>query len=86
MSSIDDFLRERLAAKKARLLELETVLSKIAASEFQTHSLDTGQSRQSMTTHSVSQIRTTIADLESDIVILEARLNGCGVSQGRPGW
>jgi len=78
-------LEGRLAAKKATLVSLETAYDN-AVSNYASHSLDTGQTRQSITTHSINQMRVAIERLENDIVALENRLNGCAVVQGRPDW
>jgi poly(3-hydroxybutyrate) depolymerase len=83
--SICDFLLERLEAKKAQLLIYEASLA-TALATYAMHSLDTGQTRQSITTHSIGQLRSAIKELESEIVTLSGRIYGTGASQGRPGW
>ena len=67
------------------MANLETAYDN-AVSNYASHSLDTGQTRQSITTHSINQMKMAIERLENDIIALENRLYGCGVMQGRPDW
>lgn len=78
------FWEERLAAKKAQIVELEATMSRVVASGVYSHSLDTGQTRQSVTNHSITELRNMISKLEGEIAALEARCYGRGL-YGRPG-
>lgn len=79
------WLEQRIAAKKAAILAFEAALMAIAGGA-QTYSIDTGQTRQTVTKANVSEMRIMISKLESDISTLQQRLNGCGRFQVRPGW
>lgn len=78
------FWRQRLEAKKLLLIEYETNLSR-ALTGYSAHSLDSGQMRQSITNHSIGQLRDAISMLEGEISTLEAKVNG-RAGQGRPAW
>lgn len=78
------FWEERLASKKAQLLELEATKSRIVATGAYSHSLDTGQTRQSITNHSITELQNMMSRLESEIAVLEARCYGRSI-YGRPG-
>jgi hypothetical protein len=79
------WLAERIAAKKALILAYESALTSLAGGA-QTYSIDTGQTRQTVSKANLTEIRNVIAQLESDLSTLQMRLNGCGRFQARPGW
>lgn len=79
------WLEERIAAKKAQILALDTAITAVAGGA-QTYSLDTGQTRQVVSKANLSEMRNLIRALESDVATLQQRLNGCGTFQVRPGW
>lgn len=85
--SCDDraWLEQRIAAKKAAIIAYEAALTALAGGA-QSYSLDTGQTRQVVTKVNLTEVRNAIAQLESDIVTLQMRLNGCGRFYVRPGW
>ena len=80
-----DWLKERLAAKKALIMAYETAMTALAGGA-QSYSLDTGQTRQVVTKANLTEMRNAIAQLESDISTLQQRLYGCGRLYVRPGW
>jgi len=79
------WLEERIASKKAAILKFEAALTTLAGGA-QSYSLDTGQTRQTVTRANLTEIRNMIAQLESDIATLQMRLNGSGRFYVRPGW
>lgn len=79
------WLEQRIAAKKALVIAYEAALTALAGGA-QTYSLDTGQTRQTVSKVNLTEVRNAIAQLESDIVTLQMRLNGCGRFVVRPGW
>jgi hypothetical protein len=79
------WLEERIAKKKEAIAAFEDALLAIAGGA-QSYSIDTGQTRQVVTKANVTETRNVIAQLESDIVTLQMRLNGCGRFVVRPGW
>ena len=81
----DTFWEQRLAAKKAALLAYDTAITALAGGA-QSYSIDTGQTRQTVTKANVTEMRNVIKQLESDIATLEQRLRGCGSAYVRPSW
>jgi hypothetical protein len=79
------WLKERIAAKKALILQFETAISTVAGGA-QSYSIDTGQTRQVVTRTNITEARNLVAQLESDISTLQQRLYGCGRFVVRPGW
>lgn len=75
---------ERLEAKKAQLAAAEEVLA-AAMTKPAEHMLDTGQSRQSVTNRSISELQSRVRQLEVEIATLDARVNGRAF-QGRPAF
>lgn len=80
-----EWLEQRIAAKKALVIAYEAALTALASGA-QTYSLDTGQTRQTVSKVNLTEVRNAIAQLESDIATLQMRLNGCGRFYVRPGW
>jgi hypothetical protein len=79
------WLTARIAAKKALILQFEAALS-VLATGAQSYSIDTGQTRQTVTRANLTELRNTIAQLETEIVTHQTRLNGCAAFVVRPGW
>lgn len=81
----DAFWEQRLAAKKALILQLDTAVSAVAGGA-QSYSIDTGQTRQTVTKSNLTEMRNFIAQLEAEISTLQQRLSGCGRFIARPAW
>jgi hypothetical protein len=79
-----EWLEARIAAKKALVLKYEAALDALSTGA-QTYSLDTGQTRQTVTKANLTEVRNALSQLEADISTLQARL-GCGQVQVRPAW
>lgn len=79
------FIQARIDATKLEIVAYEDALLALA-SGVQSYSLDTGQSRQTVTKLDLSAINRTIESLYNRCATLEARLNGSGVVTARPGW
>lgn len=79
------WLEQRVAAKKALIVQYETALSLLAVTGVQSYQLDTGQTRQMVTRANVRDLREAVAALESELAVLEAQLNGAGF-QVTPGF
>lgn len=79
------FWEDRIAKKKAALVAYDDAVTALAGGA-QSYSLDTGQTRQVVTRANLTEMRNAVAQLESDITTLQARLYGCGRMQLRPGW
>jgi hypothetical protein len=80
------FLQERITATKAQIVAYEDASLAFGTSNIQSYTLDTGQSRQTVTRADLSQLQRTLEGLYNRLVVLEARLTGNGVLIGTPAW
>ncbi len=78
------WLRDRIAAKKALVIAYETAMTALAGGA-QSYQLNTGQTQQLVTKANLGSMRLVVNGLESDIATLQARLCGRAV-QVRPAW
>ena len=76
-----------------KVTELQTIIDaydaailSLAMGNIQSYTLDTGQSRQTVTKLDLADMRNTRTSLYNEYVTLCARLNGTGTIIGRPGW
>lgn len=79
------FWQGRLDKKKAQLAECDDAISALTAGA-QTYSIDTGQTRQTVTKANLTELRNRASTLEAEISALMQRLGGCGTLQVRPAW
>lgn len=85
-SAIDcEWLTERITKTKALIVVYEDAIDALAAGA-QQYSLDTGQTRQTVTKAQLPSLREMLATLENRLAVLDARLNGSGSVVVRPGW
>jgi hypothetical protein len=80
------FLQERITSIKARIVAYEDASAALAGGGVQSYTLDTGQTRQTVTKFDLADIEKTIASLYNQLVTLEARCTGNGVVVTRPSW
>jgi len=80
------FLQERITATKAQIVAYEDASLALGTDGAQSYTLDTGQSRQTVTAPDLEWIQKTIASLYNRLVTLEARQTGNGTMIARPGW
>lgn len=80
------FLTERIAATEAAITVYEDALLALGTGGVQSYTIDTGQSRQTVTRANLTEIQKTVDGLYNRRMTLIARRDGCGVSIGRPGW
>ena len=67
------WIQARIDAKKALIVKVETAIDAVASGA-QSYSLDTGQTRQTVTKSSLGQLTALLSKLESDLAILEQQL------------
>lgn len=79
------FIQARIDAIKAQIVKYEEAADALA-SGVQSYTLDTGQSRQTVTRLDLNAIQKTIDTLYNRCATLEARLNGSGTVTVRPAW
>ena len=81
-----EFLQARITATKAQITAYEDAVTAIVTNGAQSYTLDTGQTRQVVTKLNIASIQSGLDSLYNRLATLEARLNGSGVTHGRPGW
>lgn len=79
------FLQERIDATKALIVAHEEAALALAAGTIASYSLDTGQSRQSVTKHNLATLNAAIDGLYNRLATLEARQGGGATNMG-PAW
>lgn len=73
------FLQDRITATKAQIIAHEEAITALTTGGVFSYTLDTGQSRQTVTRESVVGMNKTLDALYNRCATLEARLNGAGV-------
>ena len=80
------FIQDRITATKAQIIAYEDAALALGTAGVESYTLDTGQSRQTVTKMDLTKIQETIDGLYNRCVVLEARLTGNGVLIGKPSW
>lgn len=80
-----EFIQARIDATKAQIIAYEDAATALA-SGVQSYTIDTGQTRQTVTKLDMRGIQITIDQLYNRCATLEARLNGSGTVNVRPVW
>lgn len=80
-----DFIQSRIDATKAQIIAYETAIEALATGGVQSYTLDTGQSRQTVTRLDLKDLNSTMDSLYNRCATLESRLNGSTIT-GRPYW
>jgi len=80
------FLADRITAIKAAIIAYEDAIIALGTAGVQSYTLDTGQTRQTVTRLEVSSLQRTVDRLYNTLATLEARLTGCGTVHARPAW
>jgi len=80
------FVQARIDATKLAIVAYEDANLALATGGVQSYTLDTGQSKQSVTKLDIEWINRQIDTLYNRLCTLEARLNGGNVVIARPAW
>lgn len=80
------FLQSRITATQAQIVVYEDAITALGSGNIQTYTLDTGQSRTTVTKLELNGLQKTLDSLYNRLVVLEARLTGNGALIGRPGF
>lgn len=80
------FIQERITATKALIVAYEDALLAITTGGVESYTLDTGQSRQTVTKLSIDWLNKSIDSLYNRCTTLQARLDGSGSTTMRPAW
>lgn len=71
-------IKKSLVAVKATIDAAQEAIIALTAGQMESYTLDTGQTRQTVTKANIPQMQQTINSLMSQCDVLEARLNGGG--------
>jgi len=80
-----EWLEARIAAKQVAIVAYEAAILALASGA-QTYSLDTGQTRQTVTKANLTEMRKTLAELNAELEALDRQVNGATPTYGRPCW
>ena len=81
-----DFLQERIAATRALIIAWETALANLALGNIQMYSMDTGQTKNTVTKLNLATLNAGLDGLYNRCATLEARATGSGVVIVRPAF
>ena len=79
-------IQARIDATLAQIDAYEAAALALATGGAQSYTLDTGQTRQTVTKLDLDAIQKTLDSLYNRCVTLSARLNGSNVTIARPAW
>lgn len=83
-SSEREWLEQRIARTREQIIAIDDAIVALEGGMF-SYSLDTGQSRQTVTRHNLASLKETLLALENRLATLQARLCGAGV-RVIPSW
>ena len=86
MSTTREFFLERIQKTKDTIVLYEDAADQLATGKIQSFTLDTGQSRETVTKLDSEKLQATIDSLYNRLDTLDAWLTGCVTSQGGPEW
>lgn len=81
-----DFLQQRITSIQAQIVAYENAIIALASGGIQSYTIDTGQSRQTVTKLDLKNLNDVLNSLMNQLAIYEARLTGNGTVIGRPAW
>ena len=81
-----DQIQARINATMAQIEAYEAAVLALASGGAQSYTIDTGQTRQTVTKFDIKQIQAVLDILYNRCATLEARLNGTGVTIVRPAF
>lgn len=70
------FLQNRITVTQENIVALETAMTRLASGAIQSYTMDTGQTRQTVTKLEISSLKNVIEAQYNLLATLEARLNG----------
>ena len=80
------FIQARIDATKLQIVAYEDAALALGTGGVQSYTLDTGQTRQTVTRMDLDAIQDTINSLYNRCATLEARLTGANSTTARPAW
>jgi hypothetical protein len=83
----EEWVQARITATKDLIVAYESaILALSTAGGAQSYSLDTGQTRQSVTRADLSSMRIALDGLEARLAYYQNQLSGCGSFAVKPAW
>jgi hypothetical protein len=79
-----NWIYQRIDATEAMILAVEAAITTVAGGAT-SYTLDSGQTRQTVTKSTSGELKNTLSELENRRAVLKAQLNGKKVNL-RPGW
>ena len=86
MSITDDFLKEQITEIKALIKAYQAAELQIATDQIETYTLDTNQSRQTVTKQNLAVLKNATKSLYNQLEVLCTRVDGSGSHTQMPGW
>ena len=80
------FIQARIDATKALIVAYETAVTALVDGGVVSYTLDTGQSKQTVTKLDITNLNTALDGMYNRCSTLELRLNGGGSLQSRGAW
>lgn len=80
------FWQARLDKTVALITVYEDAIDAIGVGGASSYTIDTGQSKQTVTKFDLVKLNDVLASLMNRYAVLNNRLNGCGVTIARPGF
>jgi hypothetical protein len=81
-----DFLQARITATETLIVAYEDAVAALVTAGVQSYTIDTGQTRNTVTKIDVPALQRQIDSLYNRLATLTARLNGSGTTTARPAW
>lgn len=86
ISQSQSYIQGLIDKTKLAIDEAMTAEAGLMAGTVQSYTLDTSQSRQTVTKFNITELRNYIDSLLNRLATLETRVYGCGVTTVRPCW
>lgn len=80
------FLTVQIDAVQQTILAQNAAILALSVGGVQSYSIDTGQSKQTVTRVNLTELRKSVDSLTNQLVTLVARRDGSGVLHLRPNW
>lgn len=84
--SDSEWIEARLAGARATVVALETAINALTVDGVASYTIDTGQTRQTVTRQNVAELRNSLSAAENRLTVLEARYCRGGRFQAKPGF
>lgn len=86
MSTCDDFLKGRITVIKEQITALETAMLELDAGVIQSYTIDTGQTRSTVTKGDIAKMQDMLDGLYNQLTVFCARLEGGGTVNVGSAW